>query len=105
MKILLIVKNNGKKEIKGVRIVDQLFNVKKVPSDYGTLRPSKIKRKGGDVVLVWDKISLVGKEERIISYRVNIEVRSKIVLPKALARYKIGRKSNIVKSNSCLVIS
>ncbi len=105
MKILLIIKNKGKREIKNVRIVDQLFNVKNVPSDYGTLRPSKVKRKGEDVVLVWDGISLIGNEERILSYRVNVGVKSSIVLPKALVRYKIGKKLNIVKSNSCLVVS
>lgn len=105
MKILLLIKNKGKREIKNVRIVDQLFKVKNVPKDYGTLRPSKIKRKGDDVVLIWDGISLVGKEERILSYRVNVEVKTSTRLPSAMVRYKVGKKTVFVKSNSCLVVS
>jgi len=105
MKILLALKNKGRREIKNVRIVDQLFNVKKTPSDYGTLRPSKVNRKGDDVILVWDGISLVGKEERIISYRVDVEVKASIRLPGAMVRYKIGNRSVIIRSNSSLVVS
>jgi len=105
MKVLLLIKNKGKREIKNVRIVDQLFNVKTVPKDYGTLRPSKINRKGNSVVLVWDGISLMGKEERILSYRVNVEVKTSIRLPSAMVRYKRGKKSIFVKSNSSLIVS
>ena len=105
MKILLLIKNKGKKEIKHARVVDRLFNAKTVPSDYGTLRPSKVNRNGDDVSIVWDIPSLIGKEERILSYRVNIGVKNRIILPRAMARYKIKNRSYVVKSNSSLVIS
>tara|TARA_Y100000034_G_scaffold135555_1_gene207978 strand:- start:805 stop:2193 length:1389 start_codon:yes stop_codon:yes gene_type:complete len=105
MKILIILRNKGKREIKKVRVVDQLFNVKKVPSDYGTLRPSKVKRKGDDVVLVWDGINLVGKEERILSYRVNVGIKASLRLPGALVRYRVGKRAIVVRSNSSLVVS
>ena len=105
VKILLIIKNRGKKEIKNVRVVDQLFNVKSVPSDYGTLRPSKITRKDDNVLILWDNISLVGKEERIFSYRVNVEIRNKAVLPRAMVRYKSGNNFKVSKSNNVLVVA
>jgi len=104
MKVLLMIKNRGKKEIKNLRIVDQLFNVKTVPSDYGTLRPSKVNRSGDSVVLVWDNINLVGKEERIISYRVNIEIRNKMRLPGALVRYKVRNRPAVTRSNSVFIV-
>jgi hypothetical protein len=104
MKILLMIKNKGKREIKNLRIVDQLFNAKTIPTDYGTLRPSRVNRKGENVVLVWDNITLVGKEERILSYRVNVEIKNRIILPRAMVKYRVGKISRVVKSNSALVV-
>lgn len=103
-KVLLLIRNKGKREIKGIRVADQLNNVKSVPSDYGTLRPTKISRAGEHVTVIWDIPSLIGKEERILSYRVNIEIKTKIVLPRAMARYRVGNKTKIAKSNSSLVV-
>ena len=105
MKVLLLIRNRGKHEIKNIRAVDQIFNAKTVPSDYGTLRPSKINRSGDYVTVLWDIPSLIGKEERILSYRVNIEVKNKLVLPRAMVRYRSGSKTKIGKSNSTLVVS
>ena len=82
-----------------------MFNVKSVPSDYGTLRPSKITRKDDNVLILWDNISLVGKEERIFSYRVNVEIRNKAVLPRAMVRYKSGNNFKVSKSNNVLVVA
>ena len=105
MKVLLLIKNRGKHEIKGIRVVDQVYNTKNVPSDYGTLRPSKISRSGDYVTLLWDIPDLIGKEERILSYRVNIEVKNKLMLPRAMVRYRIKNKAKISKSNSALVVA
>jgi hypothetical protein len=99
-----MIKNKGKREIKNLRIVDQLFNAKTIPTDYGTLRPSRVNRKGENVVLVWDNITLVGKEERILSYRVNVEIKNRIILPRAMVKYRVGKISRVVKSNSALVV-
>src|SRR3989344_1883624 len=104
MKVLLLVRNRGKKEVKGIRVVDQLFNVKNIPSDYGTLRPTKISRTGESVMLIWDMPSLIGKEERILSYRVNVEIKNNVMLPRAMVRYRVGNNSKISKSNSALVV-
>ena len=105
MKVLLLMKNRGKHEIKNIRVVDQIYNTRNVPSDYGTLRPSKINRSGDHVILLWDISNLIGKEERILSYKVNIEVKNKLMLPRAMARYRVKNKSKISKSNSALVVS
>ncbi len=105
MKVLLLIKNRGKHEIKNIRVADQILNAKTVPSDYGTLRPSKINRSGDYVTLLWDIPSLIGKEERILSYRVNVEVKNKIVLPRAMARYRDKNKTKLSKSNSSLVVA
>jgi len=105
MKVLLLIRNRGKHEIKNIRVADQVLNAKTVPSDYGTLRPSKVNRSGEDVTLVWDIPSLIGKEERILSYRVNIEVKNRMVLPRAMARYRDKNKTKLSKSNSALVVA
>src|SRR3989344_2023450 len=105
MKVLLLIRNRGKHEIKNIRVADQVLNAKTVPSDYGTLRPSKVNRSGEDVTLVWDIPSLIGKEERILSYRVNIEVKNRMVLPRAMARYRDKNKTKLSKSNSALVFA
>jgi len=106
MKVLLYVKNKGKRRIKDVRIVDILHGVEKLPNEYGSLRPNKIKRRGNDVVLVWN-VSLLGKEERILSYKISAEtaIKAPMKLPGAMARFKIGGRQYIVKSNSNVIYS
>src|SRR3989338_311824 len=101
MKVLLYVRNKGKRRIREVRIVDILHDVKKLPDEYGAVRPNKIKRRGNDVVLVWTIANLLGKEERILSYKISAEtaIKAPIKLPGAMARFKIGSKQYIVRSN------
>jgi hypothetical protein len=107
MKVLLYVRNKGKRRIKEIRVVDILHDVKKLPDEYGMVRPNKIKRRGNDVVLVWNITNLLGKEERILSYKISAEtaIKAPIKLPGAMARFKIGSKQYIVRSNSSVIYS
>jgi len=108
MKILLILKNKGNKTIKNVKLIDTLPRVVKTPEDYGTLKPSQIKKSSeGNKMLVWKLDDLIGKEERVISYRLklNLEVLGRFGVHKAVVVYKKGRKSIMIKSNSNIVFS
>jgi len=108
MKILLIIKNKGNKIIKNVKLIDKLPMVVKTPEEYGTLKPSEIKKSyEGNKMLIWNLDNLIGKEERVISYRIklNLEVLGKFGIHRAAAVYRRGKTSVMVKSNSNVVFS
>jgi len=107
MKVLLILKNPGKKTIKSIRLVDQLHNIVKVPDTFGSLKPSSVKKYDNRVVLVWDIDNVVGGEERVISYKVKAEVNviGKLSIPRALCRYRKDNRVVIVKSNNNKIYS
>ncbi|MFH1209810.1 MAG: hypothetical protein V1663_03405 [archaeon] len=107
MKVLLILKNPGKKTIKTIRLVDQLHNIVKVPDTFGSLKPSSIKKYDDRVVLVWDIDNIIGGEERVISYKVKAEVNiiGRLTIPRALCRYRKGNRTVIVRSNNNSIYS
>ncbi|MBL7147843.1 MAG: hypothetical protein ISS82_03390 [Nanoarchaeota archaeon] len=108
MKILLILKNKGNKMIKNVKLIDTLPRLVKTPEDYGTLEPDQIKKSSeGNKMLIWRLDNLVGKEERVISYRLksDLHVIGKFGIHKAVCVYKKGNNNVMVKSNSNIVFS
>jgi len=107
MKVLLILNNKGRKTIKNIRLIDQLHNIAKMPDSFGSLKPTSVKKTGKMVMLIWDIDNIVGREERVISYRVKagVSVIGKLRIPRALCRYKKGKRSVIAKSNSILIFS
>ncbi|MCD4666244.1 hypothetical protein K8R47_00345 [archaeon] len=108
IKVLLILKNKSKK-VNQVRVIDQLPNVVEMPKEFGTIRPTKIKKTSNrGVMLIWDIPGLIKGEERIISYKVKsrIHVIGKLFVPRAIVRYKgLGRKNLVVRSNAIKLFS
>ena len=104
MKVLLIVKNEGRKIIKNLTLVDYLPKGTKVPAEFGVPRPSKVSRESGTEMLLWRLDNIVKGEERVVSYRVkdNYDVPG-IHVPRAIIRYRIGERDVVAKSNKNFV--
>lgn len=108
MKILLILKNRGNKTIKNVKLIDTLPRVVKTPEEFGTLKPDQIKKSSeGNKMLIWGLDNLIGKEERVISYRLrsDLHVIGRFGIHRAVAIYKKGSRHVMAKSNSNVVFS
>ena len=84
-----------------------LHNITKLPDSFGSLKPTNVKKTMDGAMLIWDIDDIVGGEERVISYKVKagVNVIGKLKIPRALCRYRKGKRAIIVKSNSTLVFS
>jgi len=107
MKVLLILSNKGKK-VRRIRVIDYLPNAINAPTEYATIKPTKIKKSVKGLMLIWDIPELVKGEERIISYKMKSKVHiiGKLLIPRAICRYrKKGGKASIVRSNRIMLLS
>ncbi len=104
MKVLLIVKNDGRKIIKNLTLIDYLPKGTKVPAEFGAPRPNKVSRESGTEMLLWRLDNMVKGEERVVSYRVkdNYDMPG-IHVPRAIIKYRIGERDIVVKSNKNFV--
>jgi len=107
LKILLHIKNNTRRKIKNISIVEILPKILRPSARFGTLRPDKVQRGDKGVRLIWKLEELIPGEERIISYEVNIKMNiiGKLMLPPCLVRYKsAGNKVVHVRSKPLALI-
>jgi len=105
MKVLLHMRNRGRRSIENIRLIDTLpMFIGTNPHSFGTLHPTKIKKTSFGNKIVWDINELHPGEERIISYvaKSRLSVIGKLILPSAVAIYKRGNKK--IKSRSAKLI-
>jgi hypothetical protein len=102
MKVLLTIKNRGRRPLSDIRLSDSLpMFVGTAPHSFGTLHPTKVKKTAlGNTRLVWHIGEIHGGEERIISYvaKSRLSIIGKLILPSAVVSYKRG--SRVIKSKS-----
>lgn len=101
-KVLLTIRNKGKKLIKNIKIMDRTNNVADTPNEFGSLEPFKINKIGKSIELIWKIDSLGAGEEVKISYDVESKVHNggTLLFPPALARYSHNNKTFVSKSNN-----
>lgn len=104
MKVLLIVKNESRKALKNLTLIDYLPKGTKVPAEFGVPKPNKVSRGSGTEMLLWRLDNMVKGEERVVSYRVkdNYDVPG-IHVPRAIVKYRVGERDVVTKSNKNFV--
>jgi len=107
IKMQLILKNHSNSTFKNVRILDSVINVVERPSEFGTLHPDKIMKGAKGYKLLWNIQELKPKEERIFSYKAKskIYVIGKLIIPRAVLRYKKKNLTRVIKSNKINLFS
>ena len=104
MKVLLIVKNESRKAIKNLTLIDYLPKGTKVPAEFGVPKPNKVSRDAGTEMLLWRLDNMVKGEERVVSYRVKDDYDVPgIHVPRAIVKYRVGERDIVVKSNKNFV--
>lgn len=104
VKVVLLVKNRGKKPIDHVKITDKIPKIAEVEKDFqvGTLTPSKIVKKKSGTHAIWEIPSIEPFEERIITYKIkaSLSIVGGIYLPSAKVAYQNirGSSSSIVSN-------
>ena len=102
IKVMLILKNKGVKSIKNIRLMDTVIKTKENPHNFGSLKPDKYIRKSNGISMIWNISKLAKKEERVISYSVDIKDVSS--LPSAVIRYRQNYRNVIISSNKVELI-
>jgi len=106
IKVLVHVKNNLKRDIENLKIVDIVPHLVKPTGEFSTLKPNKIIRGEAGIKLVWELPVLTSKEERIIGYKATtrLNIVGKLALPPAATLYESDGKTIKIRSNR-LVLS
>jgi len=97
-KIVLHIKNKGKNEVTGLKIIDRLpVFTELVPEKFGTISPTEIRKS----TLVWNVDRLLPQEDIMLSYIVysKLTIIGKLDLPLAFATYQ-DTKGNLKESKS-----
>ncbi len=90
MKVMLEIKNNAKKIVKNIKIIDYIPHIADLTNDFvqGTLRPTNVllhKAKG--TIIKWELEEMAPGEDRIITY--NIKSKLSIIGNFKLPRGKV----------------
>ena len=103
MKVVLYVKNRGRKAIPNIVLSDTLPTViGTFPHSFGTLHPNKIREVPFGIKIIWNIDELRGGEERIISYvaKSRLSIIGRLILTSAVAKYMRGNKELKSRSNT-----
>jgi hypothetical protein len=104
-KIVLSVKNKGKKGVNNLKIIDRIPPFTElVPEKFGTISPSEIKKRA----LIWNLDTLESNEEIMLSYIVysKLTIIGKLDIPTAFATYmNVKGKMHEAHSNKLAVIA
>jgi len=97
-KLVLHIKNKGKNEVTGLKIIDRLpAFTELVPEKFGTVSPTEIRKS----TLVWNIDRLLPQEDIMLSYIVysKLTIIGKLDIPLAFATYQ-DLKGNLKESKS-----
>ena len=99
MKIMIVIRNEGKGRISNINVFDYLPEGANLPEKYGTVKPLRHKKTSRGIALVWRLNEMVGGEERVLSYRVNVKAdKSSVLVPRAIL--KCRRRGRTTSSRS-----
>jgi hypothetical protein len=98
IKVVVGLKNKSGKEFRNLKLMDRIPSGSKA-GEYGTIEPDRIIKGVSSLNLIWKIPILRGKEERVISYSVEIPLKKgKMKLPCTLVKYHRGKRSLISRS-------
>jgi hypothetical protein len=105
LKVVINVKNRGRKSIQDVKVVDSVPDIADVEENFqaGTIKPDNITRNITNGTLVkWNLGRFEGKEERVISYRIRsrLTIIGYMKLRPAVAKFSNNNKESKTHSNS-----
>ncbi|MBT4334459.1 hypothetical protein HOD61_01440 [archaeon] len=105
--VLLVLKNKSGKLLKNLKVMDNLVNVADNPTNFGTIKPTIIRKGLGGVKMIWNIETLERGAEVIISYQAkcNVQVIGHLNIPLAVAKYIKRKRPIIVKSNKVKLFS
>ena len=107
IKVLIKVKNRGKKEIDDVEINDRMPTIAELEKDVsvGSLKPIKYSRAGNNLIIKWKLEKLVPGDERLLSYKFKsrLPIVGEYSLLSATAHYAHGKRHMVTHSNSASV--
>ena len=102
LKIMLSVRNQGRRTIKNVIVKDTIPPLARVIKEFDTLTP-EIKIKSSGTELIWKLEKIRPREERLLTYKIKplIDVIGKLKLPKSYFTYdsRLGRKRKVVSKS------
>jgi hypothetical protein len=105
--VLLVLKNKSGNLLKNLKVMDNLVNVADNPTNFGTIKPTIIRKGLGGVKMIWNIETLERGAEVIISYQAkcNVQVIGHLNIPLAVAKYIKRKRAIIVKSNKVKLFS
>ncbi|UCD03963.1 MAG: hypothetical protein JSW73_05515 [Candidatus Woesearchaeota archaeon] len=105
IKIMLQIKNNSKKPIHHLKVVDWIKTPLMLVEQFDTLKPNLIKKKEGKIKLTWDIPTLAPKEVKVISYgtKSKLKIIGNLRLPRAAVHYRKDKKTKEFWSSSPVI--
>jgi len=108
LKIIIEIINRSKKQIKHVKIIDNVPRIAELAKEYdvGTVKPDKVvqhERKG--TLVKWSLDEVDPGEERVISYKVKskLSILGGVTLPSAAAKFDVGKRHRTANSNTPVI--
>ena len=94
VKVILTLRNRGG-TIHGLRVMDKVPAFANLSKEFGTVKPSGLKKAGRDMVIIWNVDKFSRGEEILLSYTVKckLNIIGKFLLPKAVVLYKKNRRT------------
>ena len=108
LKVIIEIINRSKKQIKHVKIIDNVPRIAELAKEYdvGTVKPDKVvqhERKG--TLVKWSLDEVDPGEERVISYKVKskLSILGGVTLPSAAAKFEFGKRQRTANSNTPVI--
>ena len=93
IKILINIKNKGRKALHRVKIVDRIPQLEHNPTHFSGINPTTINR-GNGITLTWEIVRLNPGEEKVFSYKIDdkVFIKRKIPLPGTYVKFEENNK-------------
>ena len=105
--VLLVLKNKGMTKIRNIKLMDGMVNVVEKPSEFGSVKPSRIIRSTGGTKMMWNIPVIDSGSELFISYTVKVKAKviGNLFVPNAIAKYVKSKRRRVIKSNKVKIFS
>jgi len=94
IKVVLNLRNRGG-TMHGVKVMDKVPAFAALHKDFGTVKPSEIKKAKNGTLIVWNIDKFSKNEEVILSYQIGCKLRiiGSFMLPRAMVSFKRAKKT------------
>ncbi len=105
--VLLLLKNKSMRKVKNVKLMDGMANVVERPSEFGSVKPTRVLRSVSGTKMLWDIPVIEPGAEIAISYTVKSKAKiiGRLQVPVAMVKYMKSGRRRIVKSNKVKIFS